>query len=182
VWQGAEIQRCFLTALSVQSGVGDKMISEYGAVGGMRFGTKNKDLQNTSARCPFVLHVFHTQSLWRLVRKRTIPTDRPRLFGEVKSAFADRGGVVWSAKRVSTAVTFSFKQLLSYPHEAEWTPFQTRYFSENLVALEIEPGPSASVVRISWSLDLRAVFTYPICSECGWNLGPRLNTRSVIML
>jgi hypothetical protein len=25
--------------------------------------------------------------------------------------------------------------------EAEWTPFQTHYFSENLVALEIEPGP-----------------------------------------
>jgi hypothetical protein len=26
-------------------------------------------------------------------------------------------------------------------HEAEWTPFQTHYFSENLVALGIEPGP-----------------------------------------
>jgi hypothetical protein len=26
-------------------------------------------------------------------------------------------------------------------HEAEWTPFQTHYFSENLVAPEIEPGP-----------------------------------------
>jgi hypothetical protein len=30
------------------------------------------------------------------------------------------------------------------PHctqETEWTPFQTHYFSENLVALGIEPGP-----------------------------------------
>jgi hypothetical protein len=27
------------------------------------------------------------------------------------------------------------------PHEAEWTPFQTYYFSENLVAPGIEPGP-----------------------------------------
>jgi hypothetical protein len=26
------------------------------------------------------------------------------------------------------------------PHEAEWTPFQTHYFSEYLVALGIEPG------------------------------------------
>jgi hypothetical protein len=26
-------------------------------------------------------------------------------------------------------------------HEDEWTPFQTQYFSENLVELEIEPGP-----------------------------------------
>jgi hypothetical protein len=25
-------------------------------------------------------------------------------------------------------------------HEAEWTPFQTHYFSENLVAPGIEPG------------------------------------------
>jgi hypothetical protein len=25
--------------------------------------------------------------------------------------------------------------------EAEWTPFQTHYFSENLVAPGIEPGP-----------------------------------------
>jgi hypothetical protein len=38
------------------------------------------------------------------------------------------------------AATFSFKYLLSYPHEAEWTPFQTHYFSENLVAPGIEPG------------------------------------------
>jgi hypothetical protein len=36
---------------------------------------------------------------------------------------------------------FSFKYLLSYTHEDEWTPFQTHYFSENLVVPEIEPGP-----------------------------------------
>jgi hypothetical protein len=26
-------------------------------------------------------------------------------------------------------------------NEAEWTPFKTHYFTENLVALGIEPGP-----------------------------------------
>jgi hypothetical protein len=26
-------------------------------------------------------------------------------------------------------------------HEAEWTPFQTHYFSDNLVTLGIDPGP-----------------------------------------
>jgi hypothetical protein len=26
-------------------------------------------------------------------------------------------------------------------HDAEWTPFQTHYFSENLVMPGIEPGP-----------------------------------------
>jgi hypothetical protein len=36
---------------------------------------------------------------------------------------------------------FSIKQLLSCTHEAEWTPFQTHYFSENLVAPGIESGP-----------------------------------------
>jgi hypothetical protein len=27
------------------------------------------------------------------------------------------------------------------PHEAEWTPFQTHFFSGNLVEPEIDPGP-----------------------------------------
>jgi hypothetical protein len=44
---------------------------------------------------------------------------------------------------------FSFKQLLNYPHEAEWTPFQTHYYSENLIAPGIDPGTSDSVARIS---------------------------------
>jgi hypothetical protein len=35
---------------------------------------------------------------------------------------------------------FFSKQLLNGTHEAELTPFQTRYFSENLVAQVIEPG------------------------------------------
>jgi hypothetical protein len=47
------------------------------------------------------------------------------------------------------AATFSFKQLLGYPHEAEWTPFQTHYFSENLVMPGIEPGTLGTVVRNS---------------------------------
>jgi hypothetical protein len=44
---------------------------------------------------------------------------------------------------------FSFKQLLHYPHEDDWTTFQTQYCSENLVALGIEPGTSVSVARYS---------------------------------
>jgi hypothetical protein len=47
------------------------------------------------------------------------------------------------------AATFSFKLLLNYPHEAEWTPFQTHYFSENMVAPGIELGTSGSVARNS---------------------------------
>jgi hypothetical protein len=48
-----------------------------------------------------------------------------------------------------TGVAISLKELLNYPHEAEWTPFQTHYFSENLVASGIEPGTSGSVARNS---------------------------------
>jgi hypothetical protein len=44
---------------------------------------------------------------------------------------------------------FSFKQLLSCTHEAEWTLFQTHYFSENFVELGIEPGTSEPVARNS---------------------------------
>jgi hypothetical protein len=56
----------------------------------------------------------------------------------------------WSAWRIPTAVfwafytgaaTFSSKQLLNCTHEAERSPFQTHYFTENLVAPRIEPGP-----------------------------------------
>jgi hypothetical protein len=35
---------------------------------------------------------------------------------------------------------FSTKQVLNCTHKAEGTPFQTHYFSENLVAPGIEPG------------------------------------------
>jgi hypothetical protein len=36
-----------------------------------------------------------------------------------------------------------------YHHEAEWTPFQTHYSSENLIAPGIELGTSGSVIRNS---------------------------------
>jgi hypothetical protein len=41
----------------------------------------------------------------------------------------------------SQPLLFSFKYLLNCTYEAEWTPFQNHYFSENLVAPGIEPGP-----------------------------------------
>jgi hypothetical protein len=35
----------------------------------------------------------------------------------------------------------SSKQLLNCTHEVEWAQFRTHCFSENLVVLEIKPGP-----------------------------------------
>jgi hypothetical protein len=40
---------------------------------------------------------------------------------------------------------FSFNYLVSYPHEAKWTSFQTQYLSENPIAPGIESGTSGCV-------------------------------------
>jgi hypothetical protein len=64
-------------------------------------------------------------------------------------------GVAWSAQRNPKAI-FSISRpdsLLFIPNSssaicmAEWTPFQTHYFSENLVVPGIEPGTSGSVAK-----------------------------------
>jgi hypothetical protein len=43
----------------------------------------------------------------------------------------------------------SFSIILTSARKTEWTPFQTHYFSENLVAPGIEPGFSGSVAKNS---------------------------------
>jgi hypothetical protein len=55
---------------------------------------------------------------------------------------------------------FSFKKLLRYVHDAEWIPFQTHCYSENLVALGIEPGTSVSAARNSDRKTTEAVASY----------------------
>jgi hypothetical protein len=44
---------------------------------------------------------------------------------------------------------FSYKHVLSYLQDGEQTPFQTRYFSENLIALGIERRTSGPAARNS---------------------------------
>jgi hypothetical protein len=65
------------------------------------------------------------------VRERTMLTELPPLVDEVSANFS------WSARRNPTAVisifwtaaaTFFF-QVPPRTHEADWTPFQTHYFS-----------------------------------------------------
>jgi hypothetical protein len=79
-----------------------------------------------------------------------LPTDRPLLVGEYYCQLLriESCRVVSAAEPLRSlmsvfytgAATFSFEQLLIYPHETEWTSFQTDYYSENLVAPGIEPG------------------------------------------
>jgi hypothetical protein len=93
---------------------------------------------------------------WPVVRKRTIPTERPPLIGEASAIFLRIEGVTWSTQRNPAFVNPGFLDRIRYFLEiapqlssSEWTPFQTHYFSENLVAPEIEPGISGSVARNS---------------------------------
>jgi hypothetical protein len=56
-------------------------------------------------------------------------------------------GSLWPYSRISRPEPLLF---LNFTHEAEWTPFQTHYFSENLVQPGIEPGTlDLSVARNS---------------------------------
>jgi hypothetical protein len=56
------------------------------------------------------------------------------------------------------AATFSSNWLLNCTHEAEWTPFQTHYFSENLVVPGIVTGPLDQKL---WPLDHRGGLSSP---------------------
>jgi hypothetical protein len=76
-------------------------------------------------------------------RKRIIPTEQPSLVGEVSADFYGSTVVAWSVQRFPTVVNlgflvrsiyYSFQWPFVYPYGAEWTPFHTRNFSENLVA------------------------------------------------
>jgi hypothetical protein len=86
-----------------------------------------------------------------LVRKRTIPIERPLRVGEVSTNFLRVEDVAWSAQRIPTAVNLGFLD-------------RSRYFSiqvapqlssrgrvdpvpENLAGPGIEPGTSGSVAR-----------------------------------
>jgi hypothetical protein len=72
------------------------------------------------------------------------PSDR-RLSAKLVTTFADIGcdGSLRPYSRISIPEPLLFLSSNSsiVTHEAEWTPFQTHYFSENPVASGIEPGP-----------------------------------------
>jgi hypothetical protein len=71
--------------------------------------------------------------------------------------FADRGCHVVSVTDPYVSILgfldrshyFSFQVAPHCTHEVEWTPFQTHYFSENLVAPGIEPRNPIPVARNS---------------------------------
>jgi hypothetical protein len=100
---------------------------------------------------------IYIKKLHGLSPRANYTTERPPLVDEVSSNFLLIEGATWSSWRIHTAVfsvfwtgaaTFCFKYLLSYTHEAERTSFQTRHFSENLVAPGNRTRTSASVLLL----------------------------------
>src|SRR5215472_1891076 len=92
-----------------------------------------------------------------VVRKRTIPTERPPPVGEVSANFCGQRGVTWSAQRVPTAVNLCFldlEPLLFYSSSSSIDlmrlsgpcsrPTATQ---KNLVVPGIEPGTSVSIYK-----------------------------------
>jgi hypothetical protein len=81
-----------------------------------------------------------------LVRELTIPTES--LSAKLVPTFANIGCLVVIATDPYGGILgildrsryFLFQVAPQLCSEAEWTPFQTHYFSENLVAPGIEPG------------------------------------------
>jgi hypothetical protein len=99
-----------------------------------------------------------------VVLKRTIPTERPPLVGEISANLLQVEGVAWSEqqihlfhdKKIPTAVNlgfldrsrYSLKEVALILSSRGWVdPIPTPYLSENLVGPEIEPGISGSAAR-----------------------------------
>jgi hypothetical protein len=94
-----------------------------------------------------------------LVRKRTIPTERPPPVGEVSANFLRIEGVAWSEQRIPTTVNLGFLDPEPLLFQSSSSSFIIMRLSgsssrpttskENLVAQGIEPGTSESVARYS---------------------------------
>jgi hypothetical protein len=91
---------------------------------------------------------------WPLVRKRSVSTQPPPrnsvpTFVDRGMSRGQRGGSPTSLISVfwTGAATFLSSSSSFILRRAEWTPFQTHCYSENLLASGIEPGTSVFAAR-----------------------------------
>jgi hypothetical protein len=106
-------------------------------------------------------------TLWPLVRKRTIPTDRPPLVSEVSANFLRTEGIAWSVQWIPTAVNIGF---------LDWS----RYFSIQVAPQLssrgwVDPVPDPLLLRKSGSAGNRKRDLW-ICSQELWPLDQSDNT------
>jgi hypothetical protein len=64
--------------------------------------------------CDFIAKTKKKLNSMALVRKRTIPTERPPLVGEVSAKLLRVEGAKWSAQRIPTAVNLRFLDWIRY--------------------------------------------------------------------
>jgi hypothetical protein len=91
----------------------------------------------------------HKQTSWLESARELYRPNECRLSVKLVTTFVDRVCCVVSVTdsygRILSSrpepLLFLPSSSLNCTHEAEWTPFQTHYFSENLVAPGFEPGP-----------------------------------------
>jgi hypothetical protein len=119
----------------------------------------------------------HWKNSVAVVRKRTIPTERPPLVGEVSANILLVEGVAWSAQRIPTAVDHGFLD-------------RSRYFFIQVAAQLtsrgwVDPVPDPLLLRKSGRAGNRILDLW-ICSQKLWPLDHRgglfLGTRGRIML
>jgi hypothetical protein len=92
-----------------------------------------------------VLYPTKKQIPWPESANKLFRQSDLRLSAKLVPTLADRGCHMGSVTDpygfLDGAANLPSKQLLNCIHEAEWTPFQTLYFTKNLVAPGIEPVP-----------------------------------------
>jgi hypothetical protein len=101
--------------------------------------------------CMTLLTETHSQyKLLGLSPRRTIPTEETALVGEVNAnVCVERVSRDHHDGSLRPYSRFSRPELLSCTHEAEWTPFQTHYFSEKSGSAGSRTRTSGSVARNS---------------------------------
>jgi hypothetical protein len=116
-------------------------------------GCHNKPKTNSVALSP---QANYTDWATATCRRNLVPT-----FSDRRLSRDHRGGspTVVNLSYLDRNHQFSFKQLLICQHEAEWTPFQTHCYSENLVAPGIEPRTSGLAARKSDHLTTEAALS-----------------------
>jgi hypothetical protein len=108
-------------------------------------------VQQISTVPPCHASMLWKQTLWLLVPKQAILTERPPLVSELSANFSEQGDVMWSAQQAQTAVNIGFMDRdsslilmrLSRPCSRSTT------YQKIWVAPRIEPGTSGSVARNS---------------------------------
>jgi hypothetical protein len=88
----------------------------------------------------FITSFYDVTTPWPQSASELYRSSDRRLSVKLVPASSGWRGVTWLVRLIPTTVISVFLTEAD-PHEAEWIPFQTHCFSENLVVSGIEPGP-----------------------------------------